>query len=1178
MLRKQIISTIGSVIINVISNDVDFRKAKLIERLHFMKFRKNMNKWIREYINKNDGTVLTTGQFEQYFIYQKPAEKILHYVYEQGSAVSEKDFVTQLVEECKSSIVSKDGRYTTTDDFVLKHFFEAILHKIKEFLYEKLSSDTRMLFYSQKQLEANLGQKIEEENDVLFNRIKELLPKDKKITDQQLVCDIYYIINAKLWSGCINEVRSLLPIIEGRNADLELGIQCSLNIMSNEDILSVNPWSDVRKIGIANIRDDVLRKLLLFSLDKKHNLSLIKGQASSEELNNLIFDLIEQERSAVLEKKLKEDGVVNTYEIAITNKYPSEMWLVKRACALYLYNEPILIADEMEKLLGEDANFIDKILISTKKINELLSKGTDIAEDALSTSILDELRSRKENMQYMCHNVQKEYFVTVLRATIICSTTEADKFVAELPEWLKDDVDIQGLFLCLKIQKGEATETEIIERCKSSGQYWLMNNYLLRQEDRATVILEVLGRNIWLIDEDFPLFILYAQVVRIERGNTECAELLSRYKDKYQKYIEYWIETLKMSTEDSVVDEFMEMWSSKESMSIFPDSDVIVCELLMGCQRYKDAMKIISRIEVLGKVNEKVLQMKATALMYQGYRLEALSILNTLFVEYSKEERVIDAIIGLSIENRRPISDEVLKAAISIDSSRMLMLSAVVCEENGRHEEAINLIMRALLKSQEQDINTYQNYLVIHMGNEDQSEPEAKKIDVCTSVTLEDKGNKDKMVYCIYKKNVLPEEAWSWEGATHISEDRAIQMGLIRKEVGMDITIGDTTYIVKEILTLDCYYFRTCMHKIVGAGIAKQILLPAGDDEQSRKEMVEVLKANIPDDGDAFKWLEHYQDMQNMTVTLFSLYKFVHVNYLQFILVLLEDKSVIFREILNCNEVSGERYMLSFSAMVALYKLGFPIEQYKHKNIYITDSTQREILSEAEDIIARYKKDCVATMGKANGEVFFQESVEEEKQKWMGEAAGIRQYCQQIDTIDNEKDIKVEEFKDFDWKDFLGVCDYDAVAISMNTDVVLVNAEVPIMAISQMKECGISSVGIADFLCDMGLTAPMLINYIRKMIDCRFNIIVTDKLIKTLTALYENMTDVERDEFLLQWSECLRSVNELEDKYKENFVSLITDIFKKYHDESRMGNPIWRCFALYVMRYNNIKLQFPISE
>ena len=576
------------------------------------------------------------------------------------------------------------------------------------------------------------------------------------------------------------------------------------------------------------------------------------------------------------------------------------------------------------------------------------------------------------------------------------------------------------------------------------------------------------------------------------------------------------------------------------------------------------------------QVNEKVLHMKAEALMFQGYKLEALSIFNTLFSDYTQKERVIDAIIGLSIENKRPISAEVLKAAIAIDSSRMLMLSAIVCEESNQHEEAKKLIMRALLKSKESDIDTYRNYLVIQMGDKNENGPKLEKIDVYTSVILESKENGEKTVYCIYEKNILPEEAVVWERAIHISEDYAIQMGLIRKEVGMEITVGEITYSINEILTLDCYYFRICMNKMVGAGIAKQILIPTGDDEKSRKEMVDILKDNMPDEGNEFKWLDNYQDMKNMTVPLFSLQRFVNVNYLQFIIVLLEDSSVVFRESLNCNEIIGDKYILSFAAVAALYKLGFPIEQYK--NVYITESTQREILSEAEDIIARYKKDCVATMGKSNGELYFQESVEEEKQKWMSEASGIRQYCQRINTMNNEKDIKVEEFKDFDWKDFLGVCDYDALAIAMNTDVVLVNAEVPIMAISQIKECNISSVGILDFLCDMDLAAKTLINYIRKMIDFRFNIIVTDKLIKKLTELYDVMEKAEQLELLLQWGECLESVNELEEKYREIFISLITDLFKMYHDESRMDNPIWRCFALYVMRYNNVRLPFYAEE
>ena len=923
-LREKIITTITSIIINVISNDVDFGKTKIIERLSFKRFCRKMHKWVREYVQENDGTILTTSAFMNYYTYQKPVEKILNYLYDPSYTVSEHEYVEQLINECKESVVSNASRYVTEDYFVLKKFFEEILRRYKEFLYEKLSDDTRVLLFSHRQMEANLGNKIDKVNTSVISTVKEekedlickiqaMLPGDYKITDTKLIDDIYTIINAKLWSGNIDEVRKLLPIIDGRSFDLELGIKCSLNIMSNEEMPSVNPWFDVSRIKITSIRDDIIRKMVLFNLDQEQKLSIMKGMASSQELNDLICDLIEQGQSAVLKKKLREDSVINLYEIEITNKYPSEMWLLKRICLLYFYDENIIIANEMEKLLGEDANCIDKILIGIKKINELLSSGRVNVEDTLFKSVLEELKNVKKYVHYMCQKLQKEYFVSVLRAIIVCSITEADEVVEEMPDWLNGDANIQDLILNLKIEKGEAKETEIIERCKSTGTYWLLNNYLIKQEEKAKTILKVLGRHKGLIGEDFHLFILYEQAVRIEKGNTESAKLLNEYKVQYQKYIEYWIEVLKISTEDAVVDEFMEIWSARESISVFPDSDVLVCELLMGHRRYKEVLKIINRIEALQKEDGKVLQIKAEALMYLGYRLEALSIFNKLFNDYTQKEQVIDAIIGLSIENKRPVSDTVLKAAISVDSSRMLMLSAVICEESGKHEESKNLIMRALLKSSNKDVNTYQNYLVIHMGDEDQNVSEVKKVDVCTTVILESKENKGKIIYCIYKKNILPEEAWGWEGAIHISEDYAIQMGLIRKEVGTDIAIGNITYTVKEILPLDCYYFRTCMNKMIGAGIAKQISLPVGEDEQSREKMIEVLKENIPDNGNEFKWLENYQDMTSMTVPLFSLQRFVNVNYLQFVIVLIEDQSVIFREILNHNEVLGKRFILSFS-------------------------------------------------------------------------------------------------------------------------------------------------------------------------------------------------------------------------------------------------------------------------
>ena len=82
VLQEKIITTITSIIINVISNDVGVSKTKIMERLRFKRFCRKMHKWVREYVQKNDGTILTTSAFMNYYTYQKPVERILNYLYE----------------------------------------------------------------------------------------------------------------------------------------------------------------------------------------------------------------------------------------------------------------------------------------------------------------------------------------------------------------------------------------------------------------------------------------------------------------------------------------------------------------------------------------------------------------------------------------------------------------------------------------------------------------------------------------------------------------------------------------------------------------------------------------------------------------------------------------------------------------------------------------------------------------------------------------------------------------------------------------------------------------------------------------------------------------------------------------------------------------------------------------
>lgn len=259
-MKKEIISAISSIIINIVSNSLDSEKMKTVEKYYFWRFRKDIKKWARRFIKKNDGTVLTRGPFEQYFVNQNPTEKIYNYVLTEESKESENDFILCLVRECKESIVGKHGKCDVLDQSILKEFFGEILYKLKQFLYARLDINAQYILFIQRQSEANIKQEIHSQGKVLLDgidEIKEILSQQNQITDIDVIDNIYKIINNKLWNGQIEEVWRLLPVIIGKNNDLELGINCSLKIMSDYELPLVNPWADIDKINNDNIRDDI---------------------------------------------------------------------------------------------------------------------------------------------------------------------------------------------------------------------------------------------------------------------------------------------------------------------------------------------------------------------------------------------------------------------------------------------------------------------------------------------------------------------------------------------------------------------------------------------------------------------------------------------------------------------------------------------------------------------------------------------------------------------------------------------------------------------------------------------------------------------------------------------------------------------------------------------------------
>ena len=73
-----------SIIINIISGFMADACVSFLEKRRFKKYKAELEKWIQEYVDMNDGTIVASGAFANFVRYQKPIEKILAYIYERS--------------------------------------------------------------------------------------------------------------------------------------------------------------------------------------------------------------------------------------------------------------------------------------------------------------------------------------------------------------------------------------------------------------------------------------------------------------------------------------------------------------------------------------------------------------------------------------------------------------------------------------------------------------------------------------------------------------------------------------------------------------------------------------------------------------------------------------------------------------------------------------------------------------------------------------------------------------------------------------------------------------------------------------------------------------------------------------------------------------------------------------
>lgn len=121
LVKDTIVTAISDIVIGLITESVSDGKMTIKENIKFWSFKKKIKKWLREFIKKNDGTILTSGKFEDFLKYYKPIEKIYeHLLQSNGDITTKEELINGLVGQLKVFFNDDEGGISVLDGLLIE--------------------------------------------------------------------------------------------------------------------------------------------------------------------------------------------------------------------------------------------------------------------------------------------------------------------------------------------------------------------------------------------------------------------------------------------------------------------------------------------------------------------------------------------------------------------------------------------------------------------------------------------------------------------------------------------------------------------------------------------------------------------------------------------------------------------------------------------------------------------------------------------------------------------------------------------------------------------------------------------------------------------------------------------------------------------------------------------------
>lgn len=1119
---------------------------KWLDRYRLNSFLRTLRKDVSQFCEKNESVYINSGAFD-YFI---RSTDFLKRVIERSIATkldkSNKEFLRDEIKKARDIAVAEGVAFANGEERVIKDLYHLIMNRVGIYYRDRLSVEQRhmvslclnQLTELKKAINANHEEECKAHRE-LFNAIKE----EGKLNNTKAAL-IAELLSKELCEGRIQEFDDLAIAVKDKSDDLSLFYDCLSQILRSERC--ADAIKRIADISDTKIRDNAIRTALPILLFRDEVIDGLIETTTAGALRDIVDSLISGNNERIFSEEISFDGSLEIHNFALNKKlvYEEEN-LIKLIAILSLYKRRIRnIHFAMEEVGKGKCTWFTDILIVDKSVEGIISNNVDNDSKKLAT-LINQILQYKEIYDGLCKKFRSFYYSVLVKAYLVMDKIdEAEKCIPK--ELIQELVDY---IYAIRIEKREAGLKEVYDYSVQNETYWLLNNYFVSSKNEKEIIEFCRGHE-EIFEKDWPLFFMYQGALKVLGFNDEREIQLKKHADELSNIYEYWNELLNLSDLEENQKAFVEACRGGKMISLFNHSEYLIIERLLNFHEYDLAELYVIKHEKAGEKGFRIKKYKAIILQGKKNDVEALKWYRLAFEDNNTDEFVIDSLITLSLVNKRKVSKEVLDAAIKADTSRLHMLVAACYLNDGDISKAKSENIRAILMSGENYNPAFGQYISISTFIQSNEVITITGIGADTAACCK-MANGSQRWLCVYKDCILPTSPYVWNNDYHVQIDDAARCGFLRKCTGDQITIDNVLYVITEIMPLDCYLFRTCTAKMTQSGFAKELSIPVKNGKMDSSAFAEMIIQSTPDERQSVYWLEQYNNIQDVPLPLYTYKRFTRFTYFQFVDMILSSHDYFVRQMIHVSK-PAEKYVISFSALVALYKAGYPADKISEAGGTIMESTLVQADLDVAEVIKEYNRDTVASLGVIDGKLFINQVDENGKDYWLKEAGGFKKYCEAIPTIKSDQDLSGEFFGGFDSKELFGICDYDAIAfVQHNEEYSLVIIEAILASLSQNELVNLSVISVSDWLIRQQIDDTRLIGYLQSLLDEGCLMSITKGVIAYMSLEASKKDSDSKQRMYLMWDDLLGKVDNFPDKQKAIFIQAMSEVFTLFGDEAR---------------------------